>query len=147
MPHSTLPDSIPEGFIQATHGGNFAKELGPFYSKRENGRVSLGIRVQPRHCNSAHNAHGGFVASLADLGLIHAVGVAQQDAGHKRTYLTTANLTLDFIGPAPKGAWLEVVCDVSRIGRKLGFVEGIILADGQRVGRTSAIIAVLGPRD
>ena len=57
------------------------------------------------------------------------------------------NLTVDYLAPAPEGCWLEVRAEVSRLGRNLSFTEGVMLADGKRVARVSAVMAVLGPRN
>lgn len=139
--------TIPAGFEPASHGGPYAQGLGPFWVKRETGRVTLGLHVQRHHCNSAGAAHGGFVATLADLGLIHAAAVMREQAGQPRHQLTTATLSVDYMAPAPEGCWLEVVAKVPRAGRSLCFTEGVMLADGKRVARVSAVMAVLGPRE
>ena len=107
------PEMVPEGFVPATHGGPYAKELGPFWSKPETAQVTLGLRLQHRHCNSACAAHGGFLATLADLGLIHAVSVMCERDGRPRHHLTTVTLTVDYVAPAKEGCWLEVRAEVS----------------------------------
>lgn len=147
IPQPIPPDAVPDGYLPAHHGGPYARELGPFWSRAEEAQVALGIRLQHRHCNSAGAAHGGFVATLADLGLIHAVAVMRERQGKPRHFLTTVSLTVDYLAPAPEGCWLEVRCEVSRLGRNLSFTEGTMLADGRRVARVSAVMAVLGPRD
>ena len=146
MPHAIHPEAVPEGFVPATHGGPYAKGLGPFWVKREEQRVTLGLRLQHQHCNSAGGAHGGFVATLADLGLIHAASVMRERDGLPRHHLTTVTLTVDYVAPAKEGCWLEIEAEVSRLGRNLCFTEGAVLADGKRVARVSAVMAVLGPR-
>ncbi|MBL6457963.1 PaaI family thioesterase [Belnapia sp. T6] len=147
LTHPSIPDDVPEGFVLATHGGAYAQELGPFWSKRGEAEVSLGLRLQPRHCNSVGAAHGGFLATLADLGLIHAAAVMRERAGWPRHQLTTVNLALDYLAPAREGCWLEIRAEVTRLGRNLCFTEGALLADGRRVARASGVMAVLGPRD
>jgi len=146
MAQAAAPMDVPDGYVPATHGGPYAQELGPFWSKPEEEHVSLGLRLERRHCNSAGAAHGGFIATLADLGLIHAVAVMREREGRPRHFLTTVNLTVDYLAPAPEGCWLEVRAEVSRLGRNLSFTEGVMLADGKRVARVSAVMAVLGPR-
>jgi uncharacterized protein (TIGR00369 family) len=139
-------EEVPEGFVPATHGGPYARELGPFWSKVEEAQVVLGLRLRRRHCNSAGAAHGGFIATLADLGLIHAAAVMRERAGWPRHFLTTVTLNIDYAAPAREGCWLEMRAEVPRLGRTLCFTEGAILADGRRVARASAVMAVLGPR-
>jgi uncharacterized protein (TIGR00369 family) len=136
----------PEGYVRATHGGPYAADLGPFYALRGEREVRLGLRVLRRHCNTAGMAHGGLVASLADLGLIHAVGVLRERQGQPRVPLSTVTLSLDYLGPAPEGCWLEARAEVTRLGGSLAFVEGTLFADGARVGRASAVFSIRRPR-
>ncbi len=147
LTHVDSEAAVPEGFRPATHGGPYAKELGPFWSKPEETQVTLGLRLQHRHCNSAGAAHGGFIATLADLGLIHAAAVMRERAGWPRHFLTTVTLNVDYAAPAREGCWLEVRAEVPRLGRSLCFTEGAIFADGKRVARVSAVMSVLGPRE
>ncbi len=137
---------VPEGYVRATHGGPFAADLGPFFVLRGEAGVRLGLRVVRRHCNTAGMAHGGLVASLADLGLIHAVGWTRERQGHAKVPMSTVSLTLDYLGPAPEGCWLEIRAEVTRLGGSLGFVEGMITADGERVGRASGVFSIRKPR-
>ena len=139
-------DDAPEGYVPATHGGPYARELGPFHVLRGDAEVRLGLRVQPRHCNTAGMAHGGLVASLADLGLIHAVSVRRERGGQPRVPLSTVNLSLDYLGPAPAGCWLEIRAVVTRLGGSIAFVEGGIFADGAHVGRASGVFSIRAPR-
>lgn len=139
-----MAEDIPEGFIPATHGGAYAKGLGRFWVKRETGRVTLALRVAARHCNSAGAAHGGCIASLADLGLIHAAAVLREQQGMPKHFLTTVSLHVDYLAPAPEGCWLELVAEAARLGRTLCFTEGRMLADGRPVARASGVFSVLG---
>src|SRR3954447_23264319 len=113
------PADIPEGFVPATHGGPYARELGPFWSHRAEDYTALGIRVAHRHSNSMGGAHGGFVATLADLALVHTVVVAREKAERPRAALATVTLSVDFLGPPKEGCWLEVRAEVTRMGRSL----------------------------
>jgi uncharacterized protein (TIGR00369 family) len=108
--------------------------------------IRLGLRIADRHCNTGGHAHGGLVASLADLGLIHAVSVARERRGEARAWLGTVSLAVDYLGPAPVGAWLEIRARVTRLGQRLAFVEGPMLADGAHVARASAVFSIRAPR-
>ncbi|MBY0394878.1 MAG: PaaI family thioesterase [Thermoleophilia bacterium] len=137
---------IPAGYVRATHGGAFAAGIGPLFALRGEREIRLGLRVEARHCNNAGAAHGGLVASLADLGLIHAVGVLRERAGQPRVPISTVTLSLDYLGPAPEGSWLEIHARVTRLGGSLAFVEGTLLADEAQVGRASAVFSIRAPR-
>ncbi|MDO9706900.1 PaaI family thioesterase [Paracraurococcus lichenis] len=139
-----LPPSadVPEGFVPATHGGPYARELGPFWSRRAEDHTALGVRVAHRHSNSMGGAHGGFIATLADLALVHAVAVAREKAGLPRAALATVTLSVDYLGRPREGCWLEVQARVTRLGRSMAFAEGSMLADGKPVARVSAVFAM-----
>lgn len=139
-------DAVPDGYVRATHGGPYAADLGPFWVLRGADALRLGLRVRRRHCNTAGMAHGGLVASLADLGLIHAVGVARERQGQQKVPMTTVSLSLDYLGPAPEGCWLEIRAEVTRLGGSIAFVEGVMTADGARVGRASGVFSMRRPR-
>lgn len=148
MDDSPVPpeDSPPPGFVRATHGGPYAADLGPFWVERGERLVRLGLRVRRRHCNSAGAAHGGMVASLADLGLIHAVSVLRERQGQERVPLSTVSMSIDYLGPAPEGSWLEIASEVTRLGGSLAFVEGSMTAEGRRVARASGVFSIRVPR-
>jgi uncharacterized protein (TIGR00369 family) len=137
---------IPPGFVRASHGGPYAEELGPFWSHRAEDHTALAIRIERRHSNSMGAAHGGFVATLADLALVHAVAVARERAGLERAALATVSLTVDFLAPPKEGSWLEVQARVTRLGGRIAFVEGPMLADGVHVARCSAVFAIVARR-
>ena len=137
-----IPADIPPGFVRATHGGPYAVGLGPFWSRRSAEHTTLAIRVEERHANSMGAAHGGFVATLADLGLVHAVAVARENAGLARARLATISLSIDYLGPPKQGCWFEVRARVTRMGGRIAFVEGEMLADGAHVARCSAVFSM-----
>jgi uncharacterized protein (TIGR00369 family) len=137
---------VPPGYVRATHGGPFAAGLGPLFARRGEREVRLGLRVAPAHCNTAGQAHGGLIAGLADLGLIHAVSVMREREGQPRGWIATVSLALDYLGPAPVGTWLEVRAEVTRLGARLAFVEGGVFADAARIGRASAVFSLRAPQ-
>ena len=142
----TPPADIPAGFVPATHGGPYATTLGPFWSHRAADYTALAIRIEHRHINSMGAAHGGMVATLADLGLVHAVSVAREKAGLERARLATVSMTVDYLGPPMEGCWLEMQAKVTRMGRNLCFTEGAMYADGKHVARANAVFAMQAPR-
>jgi uncharacterized protein (TIGR00369 family) len=133
------PD-IPSGFTRMSNGADeeFVSRNGPLYGKREGDRFVLGFRVEQRHCNPGNTCHGGMLGTLADMLLIHC---SNMQARLSR-YLLTVNLTCDFIGPAPLGAWLEGRGEVLRVTKSLVFAQGLITADGEPVLRTNGVFKI-----
>ena len=128
----------PQGFepMPFNPTDNFVGANGPLYRSTTDGELRLGIRVAPRHCNLAGVCHGGMLATLADmqlsLGARHAVGL--------EVMLPTVSLTMDFIGTAPLGGWVEGRTQVLRTTRNLVFAQCLLIIEPEIVARASAVL-------
>jgi uncharacterized protein (TIGR00369 family) len=136
---------IPEGFRTVDLPTNaFLNANGPIYLAMRSEKLVLGMRVEDRHCNSHGLCHGGMLLALADM--ILTIGVNVQ--ANLSRFLPTVNVTCDFLGPAPKGAWVEATVEVLRTTRNLAFAQGMLaLADGTPVARLSGILKISGEPD
>ena len=136
---------IPAGFTALDLPANaFLNANGPVYAKMDGENLLLGLRVEGRHCNSMGLCHGGMLLTLADL--IFTIGVNVQ--ANLSRFLPTVSVTCDFIGAAPKGAWLQARVDVLRTTRNLGFAQGMLtLGDGTPIARISGILKIGGEPD
>ncbi|MEZ5650151.1 MAG: PaaI family thioesterase [Burkholderiaceae bacterium] len=136
-----MSTEIPAGFEPIPMRRNpFIDPLGPLYGKKEDGGLTLGIRIEERHCNPAGNCHGGMLMTLADMLLIFNC-TAQTGFD---SFMVTINLTCDYLGPAPIGVWLEGRAKVRRAGRNLVFVDGLFEAAGKPVARVNGIFKPTG---
>jgi uncharacterized protein (TIGR00369 family) len=137
-----MSSNIPEGFRPLQLVTGFIEMVGPLYGKWDGDRLLMGFRVQPRHCNPGQVAHGGMLATFADMFVpIGARMQAKADVG----FAPTVNLTLDYIAPAKLGAWVEGRADFLRAGKSLFFAQGLATADGVLCLRASAIFKVTEP--
>jgi uncharacterized protein (TIGR00369 family) len=136
------PTSIPEGFDPLRIGGEFMSLNGPIYTKREGERLLVGFRVEARHCNPMKMCHGGMLASFADMLL--PVSAHAQSAAVANRFLPTINLQIDYLAPAPLGAWVEGEGQLLRETRSLVFVQAVARADGVACLRASGIFKI-GP--
>ena len=130
---------IPEGFAPLRLNMNFLDAVGPLYGKWEDDRVMLGFRVEARHCNPGQVAHGGMLATFADMLLPFA---ARFQGGAEMGFLPTVNLTCDFLAPAPLGSWVEGRAEPVKATRNLVFVQGLATADGEPVLRANGIFRI-----
>jgi uncharacterized protein (TIGR00369 family) len=134
--------TIPEGFRRFNFDIGFVERVGPLYGKWDGARLLMGFRVQPHHCNPGQVAHGGMLATFADMLLpIAARMQAKADVG----FAPTVNLTLDYIAPARLGAWVEGTAEYLKAGKSLFFAQGLATADGTLCLRASAIFKVTAP--
>ena len=52
------------------------------------------------------------------------------------------SLQVDYLAPAPLGAWVEGEAQVLRITRSMAFVQGLVRAEGQVVARVSGVFKI-----
>src|SRR5258706_8166118 len=97
---------LPEGYelVQRTQGPGFAGLAGPFYARREDHELSLGLRIEQRHLNSRGSCHGGLLATLADIALGYACVAATED-GQNRNFVTI-DLAIEYLASTRAGDWL-----------------------------------------
>ena len=132
---------IPAGFKPLQFNVGFLENIGPLYGKWENDRLHMGFRVEVRHCNPGQVAHGGMLATFADMFIpIAARMQSKADIG----FAPTVSLTCDYLAPAKLGAWVEGTADALRKTKSLFFAHGVATADGEPCLRASAIFKVTG---
>ncbi len=99
------------------HG--FEEFLGRFYSRPSPEGQEFLTQVQAHHCNSRGDAHGGFMLALADTFLS---GTCHLDPQVEVEFVTV-DLSHEFLGAAPQGAWVHAQGRLRKHGRSLMFVE------------------------
>jgi uncharacterized protein (TIGR00369 family) len=142
MPDAATASDIPAGFEPLPRLGEFVTINGPLYLKHEGELVQLGFRVEARHTNSMRICHGGMMASFCDMLLPLSVHRKSTEIG--RRFLPTISLQIDYLAPAPLGAWVQGEAQVLRTTRSLVFAQGLVEADGTPVARVSGIFKI-GP--
>ncbi len=133
---------IREGFKPLAIGGDFMAANGPLYVRIVDRRVQMGFRVLQRHTNPLNICHGGMLASFADM-LLPVCIHRQSEIGHR--FLPTISLQIDYLAPAPLGAWVEGEADVLRVTRTMVFAQGLARADGTPAIRVSGIFKIGQP--
>jgi len=130
----------PPGFAPLPMGGPFIELNGPILLKHEGALVQLGFRVERRHCNPMGNCHGGMLASFSDMVLPLCIHRKAPEVGFK--FLPTISLQIDYLAPAPLGAWVEGEGEVLRVTRSMVFAQGLVRADGLPAVRISGIFKI-----
>jgi uncharacterized protein (TIGR00369 family) len=124
-------------------GGDFIGINGPLYLRRVGDRVQMGFRVEKRHTNPMGICHGGMMASFCDMLLpfcAHRQSVEVRDR-----FLPTISLQVDYVAPAPLGAWVQGEADVLRVTGSLVFAQGLVSVDGATAARVSGILKIGQP--
>jgi uncharacterized protein (TIGR00369 family) len=130
---------IPEGFEldPRFQPHTFSGLVGPFYSKRQGNDLSLGLRIEERHCNSRGTCHGGMLATLADVALGYACALATSTDGKRRNFVTV-DLMLHYLASTQVGDWVQSEVRVLTPGSSTASATGHLLANGNPVVQISA---------
>lgn len=143
----SAPADIPEGFEldQRIQPHSFGGLVGPFYSRRQGDEISLGLRIEERHCNSRGTCHGGLLATLADMALGYACALAGATDGGKRNFVTV-DLSIQYLASTQPGDWVQSEVAVLSPGSRTASATGHLLANGNPVARISANFRLARPR-
>ncbi|MCW2271282.1 Thioesterase superfamily protein [compost metagenome] len=134
-------DAPLDGFVPMVPSGFVAQCTGLYFHPQ---RTVIAARIRPEHLNPLGIAHGGFLATLADT----AFGRALKFAAGSEMPPATINLSMDYLCPAPLGAWIEAHVQIHRLGRTL-YHASLDLLDGERLvarGKATFIGNALKPR-
>ena len=134
-----MTDDPTNGFAPWPSKGPFVPSFAKFWYRSSEERLIFRVEVLPAHGNSGGIAHGGFLATLADVWL--GANVAHRLPAHAR--FVTANLSVDYLKPVAIGAWLESEIDRIKVGTRLCYASGAILADSTAVVAMRATFALL----
>ena len=132
--------TVPAGFSELLLGGDFVKANGPLYESFEGGTYRLGFRVEKRHCNTMRICHGGMMATFCDM-LLPITAFRRSETLRAR-FLPTVSLDIDYLAPAPLGAWVQGEAQVLRSTRSMVFAQGLVSADGEAVARVSGVFKI-----
>lgn len=132
-------DELPAGFARHTRHSPLTDPWEPLYARTSGDAVILGLRAGPAHTNSRGFVHGGLISALAD----NAMGLSCARRLGGAASLVTANLTVDFLGSAFTGQWLEFDTVFVKPGGTLCFTQAFVTADGQPCARANAVFRVI----
>lgn len=129
----------PPGFERHFRQSPLTDPWEPLYSKILDDRVVIGLSLGTAHTNARGLAHGGLVAALADNAMGLSCGVAMRNRGQGETGgLLTVSLSLDYLGMARLGQWLEFDTGFTKTGASLCFAQAFVTADGLMIARADA---------
>ncbi|UTP41603.1 PaaI family thioesterase [Phenylobacterium sp. LH3H17] len=135
--HETL--AVPPGFARHFRQSPLTDPWEPLYSRKTEDAVILGLVAEAAHTNSRGFVHGGLISALAD----NAMGLSCARCLGDGASLVTVNLTLDFLGTARTGQWLEFATIFVKAGGTLSFAQAFVTADGEPCARANAVFRVV----
>lgn len=132
-------ENIPEGFERARFSPGFLDHGGPYFLKAQaDGPSIFGMRVCGHHINYQIAAHGGVIATYADVALSHAI----YDLERPRLAPSTINLAVSFLAGTKLGDWLEAYVQIDRIGGRTAYSSGRILCEGTPIATMAGVFAI-----
>ena len=134
---------IPEGFEEHFRKSKFTEPWEPLYSKVEEAQVRLGVVLSEAHCNSRGLVHGVFLAAIADNAIGLSCGTLLRGQGRETSGLVTTNLSVDYIGRAKVGEWIQTNVSVLKTGRTLCVATALIETPDGLVARANATFQIL----
>lgn len=134
-----VAQTLPTGFDRHYRQSPLTDPWEPLYSRRTDGAVVLGLEAGRAHTNSRGFVHGGLISALAD----NAMGLSCARRLKDEASLVTVNLSLDFLGTARIGQWLEFDTIFVKPGSTLCFAQAFITADGEPCARANAVFRLV----
>ena len=99
----------------------------------------VGLRVQDKHANASGTIHGGLVAALADVSIGYVTSMSKTPP----LRMMTASLTIDYVGTAKMGDWVEAHVSIVKTERRLAFANAVIKVGATPVASAGAVFLVL----
>jgi uncharacterized protein (TIGR00369 family) len=130
---------IPPGFAPIFRTSPFLETIGPLYSTGIGASLVIGMCIQEKHTNARGALHGGVLASVADVALGYGLATSTQPP----TSMVTATLSVDFVGSAKIGAWVETSLDIQKVGARMAFANVYFSVGGERIARASGVFLVV----
>ena len=131
---SLIPDNYRPHFRKSA----FTDPWEPLYSSVSPDQISLGTILRDAHCNSRGIVHGGFISTIADNAMGLTCAAVMKAQGREVKSLVTVNLSVDFIGMAKVGDWIETQSEVVKLGGSLGFVRSQLMTSKGAIARANA---------
>lgn len=128
--------SPPQGFVPLDLSSPAEVFCGPFYICEAEGDrpARLGFRIGEQHLNDAGVCHGGILALFADL-----QGYALPQISRSSGSAPTISVSIDFVGPARLGDWVEATPEAVKVTRKMIFFQAVLKVGNDAVARCNGI--------
>jgi uncharacterized protein (TIGR00369 family) len=118
----------------------FMHLIGADLTRIEPGRVEAELDLGQQHQQQRGFAHGGLVATMADL----AAGFAAITLVPEGFGVVTSDLKVSYLNPGV-GSRIKAIGWVLKAGRRLHFCEAEVWCDNVLIAKASATMAVIEP--
>ena len=136
-PDPTAPD-LEARIREKLKKQGFMHLIGADLTRIEPGRIEVALPFGPQHQQQRGFAHGGLVATLADL----AAGFAAVTLVPDGVGVVTVELKVSYLNPGV-GSQLKAIGWVLKAGRRLHFTEAEVWCDSVLIAKATATMAVV----
>jgi uncharacterized protein (TIGR00369 family) len=136
---TAAPLAPPPGYEPLFRVSPFLETTGPYYFKRLEQGFIVAIRILDKHANNSGLAHGGLLATLADVSL----GYVTASSHTPPLRMTTTGLSIDFMSAVKIGDWVESHVSILKTGSRLAFANANICVNGQTVASARAVFSII----
>ena len=144
---------VPNHFLPLNSTSPFNNLVGPYFARLHQDSLIIGLRLEGKHCNNSGRLHGAMVAAVFDVALGHNVGLTiarengedldQYAGGVPGAPILTTSLTIDYLGTASSGDWVEATAHVQRAGRSMAFANAELFCEDRRIAKASGIFRII----
>ena len=134
------PDSLDARIRRKLVRQHFMHHIGADLTRIEPGQVEAELMLEKQHQQHTGFAHGGLVATMADL----VAGFAAVTLVPEGTGVVTVELKTSYLHPGV-GQRLRAVGWVLKAGRRLHFCESEVWCDDKLIAKATATMAVIEP--
>ncbi|HEY9219214.1 MAG TPA: PaaI family thioesterase [Phenylobacterium sp.] len=131
--------TLPAGFEPHERKSPLTQPWEPLFARKTDRAVVIGLYAAEAHTNSRGFVHGGLISALAD----NAMGLSCGRVVGGDVSFVTVSLSVDFLGVARIGQWLEFDTVFVRPGSTLSFAQAFVTADGEPCARADAVFRVV----
>ena len=135
------PDDLETRIRRKLQRQHFMHLIGADLTLIAPGRIEAELNLELRHQQQRGFAHGGLVATMADL----AAGFAAVTLVPDNWGVVTADLRVSYLHPSV-GKKLKAIGWVLKAGRRLHFCEAEVWCDDVLIAKASATMAVVEAR-
>ena len=118
---------------EPAHLTDMAVDIGIQRGEWGNGKSSVYLNIESKHCNKGGVAHGGLYTMMLDI----ALGGALVSILPKEEWCATTQLSISFISAARPSEKITAHGNVVKRGKNVAHLDGKIKADSGRVIATA----------
>lgn len=129
------------GWKRVRFGTPFLDSSGPYFVPEDAGQRGLAMRVMPSHVNYVSAAHGGVLATFADVALSYQLFLLEPGG----LPITTISMAVNYLAPGKLDDWLMSEVRIDRLGGKIAHTSGRLFCGDTTLMTMTGVYNLLRP--